>query len=142
MVTVGDVDADLEGEIKEECSKYGEVKKVVIHVDRQNDGSMPPPDSLAKVFVEYINNAGRPSWLGTGRGSSRRVAPMGLFLVNVPPPMFMPLPKSFTHASVPLTLSLLAANAAVEALDGRWFAKRNIKAQLYDADKFAAGNFA
>jgi hypothetical protein len=30
MVAPGDVDADLEGETKEECEKYGEVNKVVI----------------------------------------------------------------------------------------------------------------
>lgn len=30
MVGPGEVDADLEGETKEECQKYGEVNKVVI----------------------------------------------------------------------------------------------------------------
>lgn len=37
---------------------------------------------------------------------------------------------------------LPGANKAVEALNGRWFAKRNISAELYDPSKFAAGDYS
>ena len=36
MVTAEEVDDELEEETKEECSKYGEVNKCVIHVVRLN----------------------------------------------------------------------------------------------------------
>lgn len=58
MVTVGDVDEDLNAEIEEECSKHGAVKKVHVHIDRNRDGSAPPPDALAKIFVEFEETAG------------------------------------------------------------------------------------
>jgi len=35
MVTVDDIDEDLEGEVTEECGKFGNVEKVIIYQEKQ-----------------------------------------------------------------------------------------------------------
>ena len=40
----------------EECSKYGEVKKVVIYTERQ--GEEDGADQIVKIFVEFQNSKG------------------------------------------------------------------------------------
>lgn len=58
MVAVADVDDTLKDEIVEECTKHGQVRDCVIHIDRPRDGSAPDPNALAKVFVEFVESAG------------------------------------------------------------------------------------
>lgn len=49
MVGPGDVDEDLEPEVKDECnSKYGEVVKVLIH-----EAFGTAPDEAVKIFLEF-----------------------------------------------------------------------------------------
>ena len=51
MVTLSDVDDELEGEIREEMTKYGQLNSVVIHKVRELFclifARMPPPNSPA-----------------------------------------------------------------------------------------------
>jgi len=51
MVGHEDVDEDLQEEIEEECSKYGEVDNVIIYQERQSED--PDADILVKIFVEF-----------------------------------------------------------------------------------------
>lgn len=51
MVTVEDVDDDLETEVTEECSKFGEVSRVIIYQEKQ--GEEDDADIIVKVFVEF-----------------------------------------------------------------------------------------
>ena len=51
MVTVEDVDDDLETEVTEECSKFGEVMRVIIYQEKQ--GEEEDADIIVKVFVEF-----------------------------------------------------------------------------------------
>ena len=51
MVTVEDVDEDLETEVTEECSKFGEVLRVIIYQEKQ--GEDEDADTIVKVFVEF-----------------------------------------------------------------------------------------
>ena len=51
MVTVEDVDDDLETEVTEECSKFGEVLRVIIYQEKQ--GEEEDADIIVKVFVEF-----------------------------------------------------------------------------------------
>lgn len=49
MVGPGEVDAELEPEVKDECnSKYGDVIKVLIHELPQAD-----PEEAVRIFVEF-----------------------------------------------------------------------------------------
>lgn len=49
MVGAGDVDDELEGEVKDECNaKYGDVLKVVIF-----ELKMAAPEEAVRIFVEF-----------------------------------------------------------------------------------------
>jgi len=56
MVDPDEVDETLQEEIQEECSKYGNVNRVIIYNERQteNDDS----DVIVKIFVEFTQPAG------------------------------------------------------------------------------------
>lgn len=56
MVTVEDVDDELETEVTEECSKCGEVNRVVIYQEKQ--GEEEDADIIVKVFVEFSQPEG------------------------------------------------------------------------------------
>ncbi|XP_072032179.1 poly(U)-binding-splicing factor PUF60-like isoform X2 [Amphiura filiformis] len=51
MVGVEDLDDDLEGEVTEECGKFGAVNRVVIYQERQ--GEEEDAEVLVKIFVEF-----------------------------------------------------------------------------------------
>ncbi|CAF0863667.1 unnamed protein product [Didymodactylos carnosus] len=51
MVSPEDVDDDLQQEITEECSKYGDVNRVVIYNEQQ--GEEDDADQIVKIFVEF-----------------------------------------------------------------------------------------
>lgn len=51
MVGPDDIDDDLEGEVTEECGKFGQVKRVVIYQERQ--GEEDDADVIVKIFVEF-----------------------------------------------------------------------------------------
>uniref|UniRef100_A0A8C7YU67 Poly(U) binding splicing factor 60 n=1 Tax=Oryzias sinensis TaxID=183150 RepID=A0A8C7YU67_9TELE len=51
MVGPEDIDDDLEGEVTEECGKYGQVKRVIIYQERQ--GEEDDADIIVKIFVEF-----------------------------------------------------------------------------------------
>lgn len=48
MVGPEDIDEELEGEVNDECSKYGKVQRVVVYQETQEDGSM-----IVKIFVLF-----------------------------------------------------------------------------------------
>ena len=50
MVGPGEVDEELEPEVKEECSKYGEVIKCVIY---EVPSSIAKPDEAVRIFIEF-----------------------------------------------------------------------------------------
>ncbi|XP_022673012.1 splicing factor 45-like isoform X3 [Varroa destructor] len=54
MVGPGEVDEELEPETKEECGRYGEVVKCVIH---ELPGPGVSPEEAVRIFVEYKNLA-------------------------------------------------------------------------------------
>uniref|UniRef100_A0A8C4X088 RRM domain-containing protein n=1 Tax=Eptatretus burgeri TaxID=7764 RepID=A0A8C4X088_EPTBU len=54
MVGPDDIDDDLEGEVTEECGKYGAVRRVVIYQERQ--GEEDDADVIVKIFVEFSSN--------------------------------------------------------------------------------------
>uniref|UniRef100_A0A3Q4BRI6 RRM domain-containing protein n=1 Tax=Mola mola TaxID=94237 RepID=A0A3Q4BRI6_MOLML len=51
MVGPDDIDDDLEGEVTEECGKFGRVKRVIIYQERQ--GEEDNADIIIKIFVEF-----------------------------------------------------------------------------------------
>ncbi|XP_028284083.1 poly(U)-binding-splicing factor PUF60a isoform X4 [Parambassis ranga] len=51
MVGPDDIDDDLEGEVTEECGKFGQVKRVIIYQERQ--GEEDDADVIVKIFVEF-----------------------------------------------------------------------------------------
>ncbi|KAL1504251.1 hypothetical protein AB1Y20_010660 [Prymnesium parvum] len=53
MVGPGEVDAELSGEIGEECSKYGEVLKVTIF----EVAAGAPPEEAVRIFVKFSKQA-------------------------------------------------------------------------------------
>ena len=56
MVGVEDLDDDLEGEVTEECGKFGNVNRVVIYQERQ--GEEEDAEVLVKIFVEFSTENG------------------------------------------------------------------------------------
>ncbi|XP_029929992.1 poly(U)-binding-splicing factor PUF60a isoform X2 [Myripristis murdjan] len=55
MVGPDDIDDDLEGEVTEECGKFGSVKRVIIYQERQ--GEEDDADVIVKIFVEFSEAA-------------------------------------------------------------------------------------
>ncbi len=53
MVTVEELDDDLENEVTDECSKYGTVEKVVIYQEHQEDQQI-----IIKLFALFSNSDG------------------------------------------------------------------------------------
>lgn len=51
MVTAEEIDDDLEEEITEECSRFGEVSRVVIYQEKQ--GEEEEAEIIVKIFVEF-----------------------------------------------------------------------------------------
>ena len=56
MVGSEDVDEDLQEEIEEECSKYGEVERVIIYQERQSEEE--DAEIIVKIFVEFKETKG------------------------------------------------------------------------------------
>ena len=56
MVTVEDLDEDLEDEVTSECSKHGTVERVVIYQEKQ--GSEEDADVVVKIFVAFSSPEG------------------------------------------------------------------------------------
>jgi len=63
MVGSEEVDEQLQEEIEEECSKYGDVENVIIYQERQSEEE--DAEILVKIFVEF----GHPSHAKKGRDS-------------------------------------------------------------------------
>lgn len=57
MVGPEDVDETLEGEVTDECGRYGQVEKVIIYQERQ--GESEDAEVIVKIFVEFANPSGR-----------------------------------------------------------------------------------
>merc|ERR1719479_241271 len=51
MVSPEEVDDDLQDEISDECSKYGDVERVIIYQERQSEED--DAEVLVKIFVEF-----------------------------------------------------------------------------------------
>jgi len=51
MVGPEDIDDDLEGEVTEECGKFGAVNRVIIYQEKQ--GEEEDADIIVKIFVEF-----------------------------------------------------------------------------------------
>ena len=56
MVTVEDLDEELEEEVTSECSKYGTVERVIIYQERQ--GVEEDADIIIKIFVIFSQPIG------------------------------------------------------------------------------------
>ena len=63
MVASEEVDEQLQEEIEEECSKYGEVENVLIYQERQSEDE--DAEIVVKIFVEF----GQASHAKVGRES-------------------------------------------------------------------------
>lgn len=57
MVGPEDVDESLQDEIQEECSKYGQVERVIIYNERQSEDD--ENDVIVKIFVEFYETWGK-----------------------------------------------------------------------------------
>ena len=51
-----ELDAEVEQEVTEECSRYGKVERVVIYQEKQSDA--PDAESVVKIFVEFAEPEG------------------------------------------------------------------------------------
>ena len=61
MVSVEDIDDDLEMEVTDECRKFGEVNRVIIYQEKQ--GEEEDAAVVVKVFVEFSEPEGKNSYL-------------------------------------------------------------------------------
>lgn len=56
MVDASEVDEELEGEVTDECGRYGQVDKVIIYQERQSDDDNA--DIVVKIFVLFERQQG------------------------------------------------------------------------------------
>lgn len=56
MVTAEDLDEDLEEEVTSECSKHGEVERVIIYQEKQ--GTEDDAEVIIKIFVVFSTSEG------------------------------------------------------------------------------------
>lgn len=56
MVGPEDLDEDLESEVTEECSNYGEVEKAIIYQEKQSEAD--DADVHVKIFVLFTTSGG------------------------------------------------------------------------------------
>jgi len=56
MVSIEDVCEDLKEDITEECMRFGEVRRVIVHQERQ--GEEENSDVIVKIFVEFTKSLG------------------------------------------------------------------------------------
>jgi len=56
MVGSDDVDEDLESEVVDECSRYGNVNRVIIYQEKQSEDD--DAEILVKIFVEFHQPSG------------------------------------------------------------------------------------
>ena len=90
----------------EECSKYGEVIKVVIYTEQQGDDN---EEQIVKIFVEFQ--------------TTKR--------------------NCVTELIIELKFMFLSeAEKTVESLNGRYFAGRMVKAELYDLTAYQADDLS
>ncbi|XP_071947671.1 poly(U)-binding-splicing factor PUF60-like isoform X2 [Antedon mediterranea] len=90
MVDISELDDDLEGEVTEECGRFGVVNRVIIYQERQ--GEEEDAEVIVKIFVKFSE------------------------------------PEE--------------ATSAVDNLNGRWFGGRMVRAEIFEKDKFEAGDFS
>lgn len=66
MVDPKDIDDDLEGEVTEECGKFGAVNRVIIYQEKQ--GEEEDAEIIVKIFVEFsmASETHRPSGSSVG----------------------------------------------------------------------------
>ena len=57
MVSLEDIDDDLEEEVTSECSRYGSVNKVLIYQEKQ--GMETDADIIVKIFVIFAKPMGK-----------------------------------------------------------------------------------
>ncbi|KAM7541071.1 hypothetical protein Aperf_G00000023973 [Anoplocephala perfoliata] len=105
MVTPEEVDPDLEEEVAEECNKFGQILRVLIHVKTSGQEQQEDPESQPSSSTDVI----QPS------------ATSGV--------------RIFVHFD-----SHAAAVDAIQALNGRFFAGREIVARLYPDEEFQMRN--
>lgn len=56
MVGPEDLDEDLQTEVEEECSRYGQVVRVIIYQEKQSEEE--DAEVIVKIFVEFTKEAG------------------------------------------------------------------------------------
>ena len=110
MVGPGEVDDELEPEVKEECQKYGNVVGVTVF-------QMPDVDSeeAIRIFVEFetVDSA--------SKGTTPTVCRSSCYAITI---ILMNMTGSFFLLS------------ALLDLHGRFFGGRQVKATYYDYEKF------
>lgn len=112
MVSMEDLDEDLEYEVTSECTKYGSVERVVIYQEKQ--GVEEDAEVIIQIFVLFT-------------AANREFMDKGMLICFICVVYSLPLPE---------------ADAAIKSLDGRWFGGRVIKADLYDQSKFDSNDLA
>ena len=109
MVGPGQVDDDLQEEVKDECSaKYGAVAKCLVYEVTSRGVA---PEQAVRIFVEFQDDRSAQN----GKAKEPRV-----------------LPPCCSHMDVVCTL----CDTAVTGLNGRFFGGRRVQATFYDHDRF------
>lgn len=113
MVGPEEVDETLQEEIQEECSKFGIVDKVIIYKEKQTDNDEDEfGDVIVKIFVEFSMSSGKS------------------------------LCWVFSKRNISNEFTILEADKASSALNGRFFGGRLVKAESYDQSLFDHNDFS
>ncbi len=120
MVTAEDLDEELEDEVTSECSKYGTVERVIIYQERQ--GVEDDADTIVKIFVVFSSTAGKYLLSIRGQFIYIRIGYLS--------------PRDCPTWMLCFSCHTTEGEAAISALDGRWFGGRLLNAELYDQEKY------
>ncbi|MPC52731.1 Splicing factor 45 [Portunus trituberculatus] len=132
MVGPGEVDDELEPEVREECNgKYGAVVQVVIF-----EIPKAVPEEAVRIFVEFQRvesaiKAHPPAYPPPFSLHFIYYLYLTLHLISSP---YCPPPPPATPSSSPSTL----LPTAIIDLNGRFFGGRQVKAGFYDHENFKA----
>lgn len=116
MVGVEDLDDALESEVTDECGRFGTVNRVIIYQESQSEDE--DAEIIIKIFVEFNYTHGKCYYLK--------------FLIDI-------ICLVFFKARVIISFcifQILEAEQARDALNGRYFGGRLVKAELYDQNAF------
>lgn len=132
-------------QVEEECGRYGSVQRVIIYQERQ--GEHHDAEVIIKIFVEFSQQKGlslrsllfhQASVNKTALNCSLPIKPataVEIIVTHLEQ-------NSFSDDYILCYFSVAEMEAAIQALNGRYFGGRIVKAEKYPQELYDASDFS